>query len=596
MTNEKTLDKFAELRRLAEAEQARLLHDDQQHVTEDMQARQEHIIHLVHELQVHQIELSMQHDELQRTQALLQQSHDRYADLYHNAPVGHLTTTCQGQILEMNHTAARMLGETTHALLQQSLQQVIEKDDQDIYYLHLRHLQTAQTSHTCELRMQRQTAPTPFYVRLESTTTRDEHGALCCRTAMVDITEQKQAEADVRTLNATLEQRVAERTTQLEDANDALLKEVVGRKQAELALRHMNRDLQRSRDLMHTIINGIGDGLLLLDHTGAVLEVNQTVTSLFGATPEMPDTREGLDQLVTRNLCKTFLLCEWAIGTLEDGQPLQRRERFTRPDGTTRIFDMRALPIIYSADEVDTGQVLLHIVDVTESLRLEALMLENEQLNTARKLTEIVAHEINTPLQSIISSLDIIQQANKEKRTSYLALLEQEIERIGTILHHLKDTYHPIYSEVEPVDVNNLVQRVLLLTGGKMAKLHIQVETSLDTGVLPVRSRSGELIQVVLNIVVNAIEAMPRGGRLYLCTSIQGANVLLEIRDTGCGIEPEKLPHIFEPFFTTKEGGSGLGLFVCHNIVTRYDGTLTVQSQPGEGTRFYIMLPTCCAS
>jgi PAS domain S-box-containing protein len=510
----------------------------------------------------------------------------------------------QGDYLYISPSCERITGYAPQEFEQipNLLETIIHPDDREWVAHHLRHEMATEPPFLIEFRIMPRGGGERWIGHACQSVYGSDGRWLGRRANNRDITRQKHAEEEVRTINAMLEQRVIERTAQLEHANSALLKEIAERTQAEDALKRTNRDLQHGRDLMHTIIDGINDGLLLLDHNGTVLEANLAIANLFGCASETLHSCEGLEHLMIHDDCDTLVPpCKWALRALEDGQPLQRRERFHRPDGMTRILDVKALPIVYSTDALEdpgsepgheSGQVVLHVVDVTEPLKLEALMIENERLNTARKLTEIVAHEVNTPLQTIISSLDMMQHASKAKRASYLALAEQEIERIGTILHHLKDTYHLTYSETELVDINNLVQRVLLLTGGRMAKLHIQVEHHLDTQVVPVHSRADELIQVVLNIVINAIESMQEGGgSLRLCTMMQDSNLVIEISDTGRGIGTDVLPCIFEPFFTTKDEGSGLGLFVCHNIITRYGGTIAVQSQPGEGTTFRIVLP-----
>lgn len=391
-------------------------------------------------------------------------------------------------------------------------------------------------------------------------------------------------------------------------------------------LQEVNHYLQRGRDLLNTIINGINDGLLLLDKHGYILAVNQSFAALLGSTPDELSNRSWL------------LLCQppgqgkgeaergfpglWVMNALRDGCPYQRRERFVHPDGTTRTLDMRSLPIIYTGEMLKKNgqsveQVVLHVVDVTENLRVEALMIENERLSASRKLTEIVAHEVNTPLQTILTLLEEIAAAHDAEHQTSLTLAQDEIIRVGTILHQLKDTYRLPAQSPRPIALNELVERVLLLVSGKLAKLHIRAERDLAANLPPVSGHANELTQVLLNLVINAIEAMPHGGTLHLATRIP-ANVSLavsgsqptsepgrhlpplvthhslvsiEVTDTGGGIEPAVQTHIFEPFFTTREHGSGLGLFVSQKIIAQHHGTIEVYSQPGLGTTFTIYLP-----
>jgi PAS domain S-box-containing protein len=221
-------DKFAQLRQLAEAELmslprklAGLSPDQQTRVLEEMLTQKPHVFQLVHELQVHQVELEMQHNELQETQEKLRQERARYAELYHNAPVGYLTTTPDGIISEVNNTGARLLGRDAVALNGQSLTQWIVPDDQDIYYFHLHHLANSPRVQTCELRIRQQQGP-PITVRLESTGIWDAESGLQCRTVLLDVSERVRAEEALQRANAELEQRVEERTAELRETNDAL--------------------------------------------------------------------------------------------------------------------------------------------------------------------------------------------------------------------------------------------------------------------------------------------------------------------------------------------------------------------------------------
>jgi two-component system NtrC family sensor kinase len=235
-------------------------------------------------------------------------------------------------------------------------------------------------------------------------------------------------------------------------------------------------------------------------------------------------------------------------------------------------------------------------------------MVENERLVANRRLSQIVAHEVNSPLQTILFSLESLQPHMPPEQHAFLDVAQSEIERIGKILHQLKDLYHapePLAATAS-IQINTLIERVLLLIGGTLKRHDISVERHLTPDLPPLCGRGDQFLQMLLNLALNAIDSMPEGGRLYMATSTVAVAslpfveslpdgcqraLLIEIADTGAGIPPDALQYVFEPFFTTKEHGSGLGLAVTQKIITEHQGYIDVQSQPEQGTTFRIYLP-----
>lgn len=411
-------------------------------------------------------------------------------------------------------------------------------------------------------------------------------------------------------------------------------------------LEDVNYHLQQSRDVLRTIIDRIADGILLIDHDGRTLAVNVAMATLLGRTIQdmismplpltvnlsssMQQSAESLasgdDECVGDDDTHTHTRVVqiphfWILRSLRDGRSRQRRITLPYSNTLSRVLDMQALPILHTkmSGQKRTYQVLLYVVDKTEQLKMDAIMIENEQLATMRRMTQIVAHEVNTPLQTILTMLERMHRASAEKRDEFLAIAQEEIHRIGSILHELLDTYRPLPQEYEAVNISRVVERVLLLTSGRLAKFRIQARRELTDDIPLILGRSGELTQVVLNLVINAIEAMPDGGSLTLRTGVvedeTGAChdessddisggyvakdsdtghvcVFLDVEDTGVGIPPDMQRRVFEPFFTTREHGTGLGLFVSQKIITSYGGSIAVRSTVGQGTMFRIIFPT----
>ncbi len=217
----------------------------------DQGTASEEVGQLLHELQVHQIELEMQNEELRRAQQELEVSRTRYFDLYDLAPVGYLTLSEHGLILEANLTAAQLLGVERSGLAGQPVSRFIVRDDQDIYYFYRKKLFETGERQVCEVRMSRQ-GGNQFWTRLETTAAQNgESGAPVCRTVMSDITERKQAEEALRKARDELELRVQERTAELRRTNEEL------RIHATL-LEQSNRDLE---DFAHVVSHDLQEPL-----------------------------------------------------------------------------------------------------------------------------------------------------------------------------------------------------------------------------------------------------------------------------------------------------------------------------------------------
>jgi len=234
----------------------------------------------------------------------------------------------------------------------------------------------------------------------------------------------------------------------------------------------------------------------------------------------------------------------------------------------------------------------------------QAQMIHSEKMAALGRLTASIAHEINNPLQSVQVCLNLAEeemndQQRRDKMDLYLGLASGEIERVAEIVNRMRDFYRPARTEKQPTDIQATLEAVLALTHKKLQ--HGNVTVVREWSDLPsIQANADHLKQVFLNLVLNAIDAMPQGGTLRLRTGLdwlpsdgqdETLAVRIEFSDTGEGVPAETLPHLFEPFVTTKEQGSGLGLFVSAEIIEAHGGTITVESQEGEGTTFTILLP-----
>ena len=228
-------------------------------------------------------------------------------------------------------------------------------------------------------------------------------------------------------------------------------------------------------------------------------------------------------------------------------------------------------------------------------------MLRVERMASIGKLAAVVAHEINNPLAGILTYAKLLKKKlgraaqPDAENLSMLELIESESRRCGEIVKNLMTFARPTCMNREPADLNAIIDRCVRLVQHQLQLRNIELHLALSSDMPPVRCDCGQIEQVILALVMNAIDAMPNGGNLTLRShkAKDPAEIQIEVQDDGVGMPPEVLANMFEPFFTTKERGRGLGLglAISRNIVERHGGKIQVTSEAGRGTAFTITLP-----
>lgn len=231
--------------------------------------------------------------------------------------------------------------------------------------------------------------------------------------------------------------------------------------------------------------------------------------------------------------------------------------------------------------------------------------LQTEKMASIGKLAAVLAHEINNPLSGILTYAKLLrkwigqQDANPNRRQDIyesLDLIASESRRCGELVRDLLTLSRTTPMNLESTSLNQVIERSLRLIQHQLDLAGIQVQADLDRELPPVLCDGAQIEQVLLALMMNALDAMPQGGNLWLTTRLNREQSLVRItvRDDGTGISPEILPRIFEPFLTTKESGRGvgLGLAISRSILERHNGNVTVQSEAGRGTTFSVTLPS----
>ncbi len=232
------------------------------------------------------------------------------------------------------------------------------------------------------------------------------------------------------------------------------------------------------------------------------------------------------------------------------------------------------------------------IIEIEEQLR------HADRLSALGELSAAMAHEVRNPLGSIRGTAEILQDgvARDDPRYEFTQILLREVDRLNKVVQRYLDFAR---SEAQPLgrcDLLAVVEAVLSLTQAQSRKAGVEVQRHLPETLPKIHADAAQLQQAILNLILNALQAMPNGGMLTLAAHIESEELQLEIRDSGQGIDPDDLEKIFAPFFTTRSSGTGLGLAITSRIIQNCGGRIDVASTPGEGTFFTLRFPLVTAT
>jgi PAS domain S-box-containing protein len=233
--------------------------------------------------------------------------------------------------------------------------------------------------------------------------------------------------------------------------------------------------------------------------------------------------------------------------------------------------------------------------ELVERKQLEAYLLRTERLAAMGRLAAGLTHEINNPLQAVRSNLELALDFDlgPDEREELLHIVRQEIERLAEITRRVRSFAQPPDDTRYSVGIAQMVQETLALVGRQLKQAHVQVTTDFPPGLPAVYVAPNQIVQVLLNLVINAIEAMPDGGHVHVAARVDGDMLVLSLTNDGPPIPPEYVGYVFDAFFTTKSGGTGLGLAISDSIVRNHGGTIRVENLIGDrGVAFYVTLPT----
>ena len=355
------------------------------------------------------------------------------------------------------------------------------------------------------------------------------------------------------------------------------------------------RTLEEVKGLARNILKNVPTGVLTLNRAGEITAVNPMAEAVLKCSGE---------ELLAHSYESIFVEGDTIRGALD--KALHSHEYLSRKDVPYRSHDGMLHTIRIGTAELtgDDGQsagVILQAQDVTAWLDLERRVLVSEKLAAIHTLSAGVAHELRNPLSAMDLNLHLLNEALKEQGgpaqdvARYLQIVNAECRRLSSVLDNFMKFAKLTTMGIHEVDVRKVIAHIVALMQFDARARKIQLQERVGDGLPPVFGDETQISQALMNIVVNAFQAMPNGGRCSIIAQVRVHTdvswVEVAVSDTGVGITKDDLSHLFEPFYTTKADGTGLGLAIAYRIMQDHGGAVRVASIPGSGTTVVMQFP-----
>lgn len=365
---------------------------------------------------------------------------------------------------------------------------------------------------------------------------------------------------------------------------DYFMARVIARlRSSETHLQSVARRAFLERERLEGVIDASGIGMMQVTPGTTVSWHSARVARWFGWKPkEVDETCPLLD-----SGCDTCVVQE----VVASGRVAATERRVALRGGGDRYFRHSASPVCDPNGHVT--QVVEVIQDVTEQRELEAEALRAGKLSVLGRLAAGIAHEIGNPLASLATRLSLLERRNQNAAfvAQSVTILRAQIERISRIVYGVSQFARTQRRDRTLWELNDVLEETIEILKLDTRAKHIRFETDLEKPSPIVFGIRDQISQIALNLVLNAVEAMPAGGRVFVSSETRGNEAIFTVRDEGPGVPDDVLPHLFEPFFSTKEKGTGLGLSICYGLAAAQGGRIEVASTSAVGAAFSVTLP-----
>jgi len=423
--------------------------------------------------------------------------------------------------------------------------------------------------------------------------------------------ERLKAQTELKKAHQELERRVLRRTAQLSSANEKLTAEIAERNRVE-------EQLKQSKSMLQGVFDGIPDALILIDRHMGLKMINKSAAAYY----KVDKLQDVLGKRCYRvagesDVCKG---CRIPKAVSSGCKISFERKGFMHPE---RIEQVTLYPLAGNGDS--SGDAIIRVIDITDTRLFERQLIQSEKMASLGIMVASVAHEINNPnnfvsfnipiLRDYIEELlPIIDQYTadcpdlefchmpyREFRADIFRLMDNIMNGSARITSFVANLREFSQSDADllkkDVDFKSVVEKVIAICGKKLQRSIKSIEMNISRDLPQVYTAPHAMEQVLINLLMNAAQAADKeDSRVILNISIGSTpreHLIVEIIDNGCGIDEESKGRLFDPFYTTRlpSGGTGLGLYVCHNLIKGLEGRIEVESEPGVGSKFTVILP-----